>query len=165
MERVTTSGKPPIAGTEDLPAPGPINPATGQHTEYWVLSEAERAKGFVRPVRDTYRHVGRAEPKFPLRDLTAEELERWGDDPPFAKFEAYPPNYKGSAVGRYWTQEELDSIGKGCGTATTMSRAIAETYARSPHFYGKTFCCACRTHLPVGQDGEFIWEDGSRVGT
>jgi hypothetical protein len=43
--------------------------------------------------------------------------------------------------------------------------AIAETYARQPTFYGATFCCHCGTHLPVGEQGEFVWEDGSRVGT
>ena len=35
-----------------------INPATGQQNGYVVLSEEERAKGFVRPVRRSYRHVG-----------------------------------------------------------------------------------------------------------
>ncbi len=29
---------------------------TGQHEVYLVLSEEERAKGFVRPYRDAYRH-------------------------------------------------------------------------------------------------------------
>jgi hypothetical protein len=33
-----------------------INPATGQQKGYVVLSAEERAKGFVRPVRRTYRH-------------------------------------------------------------------------------------------------------------
>lgn len=33
-----------------------INPATGQQKGYVVLSEAERAKGFVRPVREVYLH-------------------------------------------------------------------------------------------------------------
>ncbi len=51
-----------------------------------------------------------------------------------------------------------------CGTATTMGQALAETYARQPGFYGATWCCACRQHRPVGPDGEFVWEDGSKVG-
>ena len=42
-----------------------------------------------------------------------------------------------------------------CGTETTMARPIAETYARDPGFYGGTFCCACRKHLPLD---EFIWK-------
>lgn len=37
-------------------APKPVNPKTGQHGAYYVLSEEERAKGFVRPVRRTYKH-------------------------------------------------------------------------------------------------------------
>ena len=52
-----------------------------------------------------------------------------------------------------------------CGTATTMARAIAETYARQPTHYGATWCCGCRMHRPVGADGEFVWDDGTRVGT
>lgn len=35
-----------------------IDPATGQQKGYIVLTKAERDKGFVRPVRRTYVHVG-----------------------------------------------------------------------------------------------------------
>ena len=53
-----------------------------------------------------------------------------------------------------------------CNTVTTMSYELAATYARQPNFYGATYCCRCSMHLPVGPDGEFIWEpDGSKVGT
>lgn len=100
LARVTTDGKPPAPGMERAGAPQPINPATGQHGAYYVLSEEERACGFVRPVRDSYVH-------------------------------------------------------KKCGTRTTMGLSIAETYARNPKFYGSTFCCGCRTHLPVA---EFTWD-------
>jgi hypothetical protein len=34
-----------------------INPATGQQRGYVVLSDEERAKGWVRPYRDTYVHL------------------------------------------------------------------------------------------------------------
>lgn len=85
-----------------------------QHETYLVLSEEERAKGFIRPVRRAYVH--------------ATELG-------------------------------------GCGTETTMSQTIAETYARDPHFYGATYCVQCGKHLPVGEHGEFVWDDGSKVGT
>lgn len=83
----------------------------GQQKDYVVLSESERAKGFVRPYRDSYRHDK-------------------------------------------------------CGGVTTMGRALSETYARDPDFYSGTFCAICRSHFPVGEDGEFTWtRDGQRVGT
>lgn len=41
-----------------------------------------------------------------------------------------------------------------CGTETTMSLALAETYARDPKFYGGTFCVLCATHRPLS---EFVW--------
>lgn len=34
-----------------------IDPATGMQKAYVVLSAEERAKGFVRPVRQSYRHL------------------------------------------------------------------------------------------------------------
>src|SRR5690348_9512706 len=83
-------------GTDTTPGP--------QNEVYLVLSDEERAKGFVRPVRRSYRHR----------------------DPE-------------------------------CETVTTMGRALAETYARQPSFYGATFCCGCNEHLRVGEDGEFVW--------
>jgi hypothetical protein len=77
---------------------------------YLVLSDAERAKGFVRPVRTSYRH-------------------------------------------------------ETCGAVTVMGIGIAETYARQPDFYGATFCVRCSMHRPVGPEGEFVWLDGSKVGS
>lgn len=53
----TTDGEPPEPGHENLGAPKPIDPRTGQHGAYYVLSEAERVKGFVRPVRRSYIHA------------------------------------------------------------------------------------------------------------
>ena len=53
----------------------------------------------------------------------------------------------------------------GCDTTTSMAQSIAETYATRPDYYGATFCVNCRAHFPVGERGEFIWEDGSRVGS
>jgi hypothetical protein len=136
----------------------------GQQKSYLVLSDEERAKGFVRPVRNTYRHVGRPGPKHPLRDLTDEERTEYASFN-YAKYEVYPPE-QAPLTGRFWRQADLDKVGKGCGALTTMGQALSETYARDPRFYGGTFCSHCATHLPVGEDGEFVWEpDGSRVGT
>ena len=104
---LTSDRSDPRLGRGSDGEPGP------QNEVYLVLSEEERAKGFVRPVRRTYVHTG------------------------------------------------------GCGAVTTMAQAIAETYARDPGFYGATYCVGCRMHRPVGERGEFIWDDGSgsRVGT
>lgn len=132
----------------------------GQQEAYLVLSEEERAKGFVRPLRRAYRHVG-IRPKYPLRDLTPEEHERY-DEFGYVKFEEYPqPRPDGSsAVGRFWTKRDLES---GCGAETRMGLPLCETYARDPKFYGATFCCGCGTHLPLA---EFVWvEDGQPVGS
>lgn len=97
-------------GADPVDAPPP-----GMAETYLVLSESDRAAGFVRPVRRDYVHTG--------------------------------PD--------------------GCGVRTTMSQAIAETYARNPAFYGATYCAGCKRHRPVGDAGEFTWDDGSgtKVGT
>lgn len=88
---------------------GPDTSPQPQAEVYLVLSEEERAKGFVRPVRRSYRH----------------------------------------RVTR-----------NGCGAVTTMNQALAETYARNPHFYGATYCVRCGMHRPVGLNGEFTWMAG-----
>ena len=153
----TTDGQPARPGWEEAGAPAPIK-SNGQHEAYWVLSEEERSKGFVRPVRDRYLHVGKR-PQHPTRELTINEKERF-NGVGYVVFEPYPEGSR--AIGRYWTDAELHS---GCGSETIMGRALAETYARQPNYYGSTFCCKCADHLPVGIDGEFIWLDGQRVGT
>lgn len=99
------------------------------------------------------------------------EIERLNNpraaaEPMTEGFEPYPEGYRGSATGRFWTQEQLDKVGKGCGTVTQMPQAIAETYAANPGYYGSTFCCGCGTYLPVGSTGEFVWDGtNERVGT
>lgn len=140
-----------------------VTESSGQHQVYLVLSDEERAQGFVRPVRRSYRHVGIPGPSNPLRELTEDEHTRY-DQYHYVRFEAYP-EAESPVVGRYWTQEQLDAVGKGCGVVTTMGQAIAETYARDPRFYGATFCVGCGKHLPVGAQGEFVWDDSDeRVG-
>ena len=46
-------------GTPVTPDHREIDPATGMQKGYVVLSAEERAKGWVRPLRRTYTHVGR----------------------------------------------------------------------------------------------------------
>ncbi len=106
MSRTTLTDGSPVT-----PDHREIDPATGQQKGYVVLSAEERAKGFVRPVRQSYVHDK-------------------------------------------------------CGGVTTMGLALAETYARDPSFYSGTFCAVCRSHFPVGADGEFTWKGTTeRVGT
>lgn len=136
---------------------------TGQHEVYLVLSEEERAKGFVRPYRNSYRHIG--------RDVVShwKAIHRMLDEVEKGKFTGKEyvavmtilTNEDGSFKGgSYVTQEELTAweqnkkVG-GCNTVTTMGRALSETYARDPNFYGATFCVHCNRHLPVD---EFVWE-------
>ncbi len=136
----------------------------GQHADHYVLSPEERAKGFIEPVRLAYRHIGIPAALNPLRPLTDEELQRY-EPYGYVAYEAYSD--AGSAVvGRYWTQAQIVAVGMGCGKVTSMPRPIAETYARDPGYYGSTFCCGCGTYLPVGAQGEFVWDGTSqRVGT
>lgn len=122
---------------------------TPQAEAYLVLSQEEIDKGFVRPYRDSYRHVG-PQPRYALRDLTDEEkLDPHRQN--YAKFETYPGS-DAPCTGRYWTQEQLDN--KGCFGVTTMNSSISATYARNPKFYGGTYCTRCAKHLPVE---EFVW--------
>jgi hypothetical protein len=131
--------------------PGP------QNEVYLVLSEEERAKGFVRPLRRAYKHVG-DRPEYPLLALTLDQAERTVGEG-YVGYEKYPES-EYPAMGRYWKQDQLES---GCGTVTTMGLPLCETYARDPKFYGSTYCATCRTHRPVA---EFRWvEDGVVVGT
>ena len=151
---VTTTKGPAAPGTLAGGAPEPINPTTGQHGAYWVLTEEERAKGFVRPVRHSYRHVG-VQPKHPTRPLTDEEEARHAGHG-YVAFEAYPES-ESPVTGRFLTETQLSGA---CGAETTMANSIAETYARDPSFYGSTFCSACKAHFPVG---EFQWSNSQET--
>lgn len=129
----------------------------GQQQCYLVLSEEERAKGFVRPVRQKYQHVGLKLPEN-LRPLTEEEVEQY-EQFGYIAFEKYGDD-QSPVTGKYWTEKELKG---GCRAVTTMALPLAETYARNPKFYGGTFCSHCGKHLPVA---EFVWDGtNERVGT
>lgn len=125
---------------------------------YLVLPAEELAKGFVRPYRDSYVHVG-VRPRWPTRPLTEDERRRYGGNPDYVAYEEYPES-EAPLVGRAWKASQLSS---GCGTETVMGRALSETYARDPKFYGATYCVGCRMHLPVE---EFVWSaDRQPVGS
>lgn len=101
MAEVTSDPNDPrlTRGIDDGPTP--------QAQAYLILSESERARGFLRPVRRSYVHTV-------------------------------------------------------CGSQTSMSQELAETYARDPGFYGATYCVHCGKHSAVA---EFRWEDGSVLGS
>lgn len=127
-------------GVNDGPVP--------QNKKYLVLSSAELSKGYTRPYRTSYIHLGQR-PKHPTRDLTPDELKQykaWN----YVKYEMYPASEL-PLVGKYWTAAQLKN---GCGAVTTMGPELSATYARDPKFYGSTYCVGCKRHLHVS---EFRW--------
>jgi hypothetical protein len=97
-------------------------------------------------------------------DPSDPRLTRGADTEPTPQADAYLVS---SGLGEFVRPERTRYVHTVCGSVTTMARAIAETYARNPAFYGATYCVHCRMHRPVGADGEFVWADdtGSKVGT
>lgn len=157
--KVTVSGRDPELDTS-CSAPTDEKRPDGQLKDHWTLPEEDRKKGWVRPLRTNYNHVGIGRPKNPLRDLTEDEHKRY-DEYGYVKYEEYPQD--AACCGKYWTQAELDKIGKGCGVTTTMPMACAETYAKNPKYYGSTFCCGCGEYFAVR---EFVWSGSTeRVGS
>lgn len=127
MSRLTDDRNDPrlTHGPDDTPRP--------QAEVYLVLSEEERAKGFVRPLRRSYVHYywpdGDTSRPIPKVLVTI-------DDPLYGAI-------------------------KGCGAVTHMGLALCETYARDPKFYGATYCVGCQMHRPVNEfrwdeDGEVL---------
>lgn len=139
-------------GIDDEPTP--------QAEAYLVLPEGDRAD-HQRPVRTSYRHVGSVvAPEYPTRPLTPEEEEQYAGYG-YVLYEEYPVS-RDPVQGKFWTDATLHPE-PGCGTVTTMSQALAETYAAKPGFYGATYCSGCSMHRPVA---EFIWEGTTvRVGS
>lgn len=147
----TTSGRP-----VDVVRADQIE-AVGQHKDYIVLCPDERAKGFVRPVRNKYQHVGLSVCGAFLNPPQIRDTQE------FWEVCAQEPRHKGPCGSPFYG-DLLPSEAKaiqatkrkgGCGTVTTMGQALSETYARDPKFYAATFCCGCNRHLPVG---EFVWD-------
>lgn len=124
----------------------------GQHERYPVLSEEERARGFVRPVYRAYKHVG-------LRGIICGERKH-STKPGHDVMCSARPGHEGPCFESTYYElpyAALDLKMDGCGAVTTMGLDLCETYARDPKYYGSTFCVGCRTHLPVGNDGVFVW--------
>jgi hypothetical protein len=144
-------------GADDKPVP--------QNKCYLVLSDEERAKGFVRPVRSQLRarrHRGAEVSAARHHGRAGEELARRR---PFVKFEPYPQPAQGLVHRALLDAERCSTrVGKGCGTLTTMGRALAETYARKPASTARPTAAAAHMHRPVGADGEFVWDGTDDAG-
>lgn len=139
---------------------------TGQHDGYIVLCPDERAKGFVRPYRDAYKHVGRSVCGQIIGQPLHADFALGGPrricDEPFGHEGPCEGSFRTVAQAEHAVLLQSHRLG-GCGAVTSMGRALSETYARDPTFYGATFCCQCNRHLPVA---EFVWTaDGQRVGS
>src|SRR5882672_3988387 len=151
---LATAAVPPVDATQRTTIGGmhPDDPAhrelleSGMQRDYVILTPEERHRGYVRPVRRSYVHVGLQEP-YQLRDVTEEERGKY-EGCEYVKYEKYLES-RAPLVGRFWTQAMLDRVNKGCCATTTMSIEIAETYARKPDFYDATYCSTCGRHYPV----------------
>lgn len=135
----------------------------GQQECYLILSDEEKAKGFVRPVRTSYIHKG-VQHKNGLEILDEDYISDNG-----ITYVALSPHIDDNGKrlgGKYITQEEVDEYNTkdgyigGCGSLTKMGYSIAETYARDPNFYGATFCVGCGKHIRVN---EFVWDGTNEI--
>jgi hypothetical protein len=158
----TTSGRPvDVVRAEQTES-------VGQHKDYIVLCPDERAKGFIRPYRDMYVHVGRSVcGKIVNRGDLPLSMQRLGGPRDIC---GLPFEHDGECSGPFYNVYEPEHARirekhrkGGCGAVTKMGQALSETYARDPKFYGSTFCVGCNAHFPVG---EFVWsQDGETVGS
>lgn len=90
-------------------------------------------------------------------DRNDPRLGRGSDDAPTQMNEAYLVLSEKLRKGDF-VRPVLESYQhETCNSITWMNRAIAETYAKSPGFYGSTWCAHCQMHRPVGVNGEFVW--------
>lgn len=141
---------------------------SNQNKAYIVLSDEERGKGYVRPVRRSYLHVGAPplEGRDKVEPFSEEDILENNVKYAEKKYIGLLPVYdkEGKRLGAKYVTEE-DFKGKpACNTTTTMAQILAETYARDPKFYGSTFCSSCNNHFPVK---EFVWTENvsERVGS
>lgn len=74
----------------------------------------------------------------------------YGDKKSDGQYERHPINN----TGEYVAPIRNSYIHDKCGEKTLCGDDIAETYAKNPKFYGRTFCVQCRNYFPVS---EFKW--------
>lgn len=75
----------------------------------------------------------------------------YGDRREDGQYERHPTTDEGEFV-----QPIRDTyVHEDCGSSTTMGSALAESFARDPSQYGKTFCAECGDYYPLSQ---FTWQ-------
>lgn len=89
--------------------------------------------------------------QFTMTDGPPPEDHDYGDRRPDGQYENHPTTDSGEFVQRVRTSYTHDE----CGGTTTMGNALAESFARDPHQYGKTFCAECGDYFPLS---EFVWK-------
>lgn len=131
----------------------------------WPLSDEVRAE--LEPaLYSTGGKISRVGSGSTTADRNDPRLTHGADNVPIAQAQTYLVLSEVERKAGFVRPVRIAYIHNTCGALTTMSQAIAETYARDPHFYGSTYCVNCRMHRPVGEDGEFTWSDGSgKVGS
>jgi len=75
----------------------------------------------------------------------------YGDRLSDGQFENHPTKDEGEFVQPVRESYVHDE----CGGTTTMRRKLAESFARDPNQYGKTFCARCGDYFPLD---EFVWK-------
>jgi hypothetical protein len=79
----------------------------------------------------------------------------YGDRLDDGQFENYPTTDDGEFV----QPVRHTYIHEKCGNSTTMRSDIAESVARDPNQYTKTFCATCGEHVSVN---EVYWEEDGK---
>jgi len=120
-------------------------------------------QGLILPIRRTYIHVGKPI-ALNFRDLTDEEQILYSEYD-YYKFEEFGPE-KHPRTGSFWKKDKFEKVHFGCGRKTSIDMQMALNFAGNPKFYRSARCSHCDNHFPVGDNGQFIWEDTTvRVGT
>lgn len=92
-----------------------------------------------------------------------------GDDPPPEDFDygdrledGQYENHPTVGDGEFQQPVRDTYVHEECGQRTTMNQDLAESVARDPGYYSKTFCATCGDYYPVEQ---FHWKaDGEPWG-
>lgn len=68
-------------------------------------------------------------------------------------------NYPTIDEGEFRQKVRSVYIHEECGGTTTMKKELAESVARNPDYYSKTFCVTCEEYVPVE---EVHWKENEK---